>query len=65
MELNAFHIFLTVVEEMNFSRAANRLYITQQSLSGHIKRLEEHYHVRLFQRRPRLSLTPEGEAMVF
>ena len=65
MELNAFHIFLTVVEEMNFSRAANRLYITQQSLSGHIKRLEEHYHVRLFQRRPRLCLTPAGEAMVF
>ena len=64
MELNAFHIFLIVVEEMNFSRAANRLYITQQSLSGHIKRLEDHYHVKLFQRRPRLCLTPAGEAMV-
>ena len=64
MELNSFEIFLTVVEEMNFTRAAQRLYITQQSLSGHIKRLEDVYHVQLFRRRPTLRLTPEGEAMV-
>lgn len=64
MELSSFEIFLTVVEEMNFTRAAQRLYITQQSLSGHIKRLEDAYHVQLFRRRPTLRLTPEGEAMV-
>jgi len=61
--LNSLIIFLTVVEEMNFTRAAERLYITQQSLSGHIKRMEEHYGVKLFQRRPTLKLTAEGEAM--
>ena len=65
MELNSFSIFLMVAEEMNFTRAAERLYITQQSLSGHIKRLESHYNVRLFQRRPVLKLTTAGEAMVF
>lgn len=64
MELSSFEIFLTVVEEMSFTRAAQRLYITQQSLSGHIRRLEEAYHVQLFRRRPALRLTPEGEAMV-
>jgi len=64
MTLNAFSVFLTVVEEMNFTRAAERLYITQQSLSGCIRRLEEYYGVTLFQRRPTLKLTAEGEAMV-
>jgi DNA-binding transcriptional LysR family regulator len=65
MTLNSFTIFLTVVEEMNFTRAAHRLFITQQSLSGHIRRLEEEYGVTLFERKPVLKLTPEGENMVF
>ncbi len=65
MTLNSFTIFLTVVEEMNFTRAAHRLFITQQSLSGHIRRLEEEYGVTLFERKPSLKLTPEGENMVF
>ncbi len=65
MTLNSFTIFLTVVEEMNFTRAAHRLFITQQSLSGHIRRLEEEYGVTLFERKPALKLTPEGENMVF
>lgn len=64
MNLNTFSAFLTVVEEMNFTRAAERLYISQQALSGYIKRLEEHYGVTLFQRKPILKLTAEGEAMV-
>ncbi len=62
--LNAFSVFLTVVEEMNFTRAAERLFISQQALSGYIKRLETHYGVTLFQRKPNLKLTAEGEAMV-
>ncbi len=65
MDISAYTAFLTVVEEMNFTRAAKRLYITQQSLSGQIKRLEGHYHVELFHRRPHLKLTLEGEAMAF
>lgn len=65
MDLNSFAAFLTVAEEKNVTRAAKRLFVTQQSLSGQIKRLEEHYHVTLFQRRPFFQLTPEGEAMAF
>lgn len=65
MTLNTFTAFLTVVEEMNFTKAAQRLYVTQQSLSGQIKRLEEEFGVTLFERRPMLRLTPEGEKMVF
>lgn len=65
MELNTYAVFLAAAEEMSFTNAAKRLYMTQQGLSGHIRRLEEHYHVRLFERRPGLKLTPEGESMVF
>ena len=64
MNLNTFSAFLTLVEEMNFTRAAERLYISQQALSGYIKRLEEYYGVTLFRRKPTLKLTAEGEAMV-
>lgn len=65
MTLNTLQVFLTLVEEMNFTRAAQRLFITQQSLSGHIKRLEDEYGVQLFERRPSLKLTAQGENMVF
>lgn len=65
MTLNTLSVFLTLVEEMNFTRAAQRLFITQQSLSGHIRRLEEEYGVVLFERRPVLRLTAEGENMLF
>ena len=59
-----FQMFLLAAQEMNFSRAAEKAFVTPQCLSDHIKRLEEQYHVQLFQRRPRLQLTAEGEAMV-
>lgn len=65
MNLKSIEYFLVVAEEMNITRAAERLYITQQALSGSIKRLEEEYGVQLFERRPSFHLTPEGEQMVF
>lgn len=55
---------MLAAEEMNFSRAAERAFVTQQSLSDHIKKLEERYGAKFFTRRPKLSLTPEGEAML-
>lgn len=53
--------FLAAVEEMNFTKAAKRLYISQQSLSGHIAKLEEYYGLKLFDRNPPLTLTVAGE----
>lgn len=61
--LISFKMFMLVVEEMSISRAAARSFVTQQCVSDHIKRLEEDYGVTLFNRRPRLSLTPAGEEM--
>ncbi|GHS99985.1 LysR family transcriptional regulator [Synergistales bacterium] len=59
----SFRYFLTTIEEMHISRAAQRLCITQQTLSVHIKKLEEQYDVRLFERKPTLKLTLAGERM--
>ena len=65
VNIKSIEYFLVAAEEMNFTKAAERLFITQQALSGHIKRLEEEYRVRLFERHPSLRLTPEGEQMLF
>ena len=39
MNLRSIEYFLITVEEMNFTRAAERLYISQQALSssGHVE----------------------------
>ncbi len=55
--------FLMVAEELNITKAAQKAFISQQCMSNHIKRLEEAYNTRLFNRRPRLSLTPAGELL--
>ena len=65
MNLKTCQYFVALAEEMNFTKASESLHITQQSLSGSIKRLEEEYGVELFQRKPYLELTPAGETMLF
>lgn len=47
---------------MNISRAAERLYISHQCLSKYLKNLEKEYNVTFFERSPKLSLTPAGQA---
>ena len=56
-------MFILAVEEMNFTKAAHRSHVTQQCLSCHIKKLEDHYHTRLFERRPKLRLTTAGKSL--
>ena len=56
--------FVVTAEEMNFTKAAKRLYITQQTLSSHICKLEEYYGVRLFDRNPPLTLTAAGQSLL-
>lgn len=65
MNLKTCQYFIALAEEMNFTKASEALHITQQSLSGSIKRLEEEYGIELFQRKPFLKLTPAGETMLF
>ena len=53
--------FLVLAEELSYTQAAERLHISQQSLSAHIIRLEKQYGVQLFNREPPLRLTEAGE----
>ena len=55
--------FLVVAEEQNITRAAQRLYISQQSLSNHIRRLEKDFDTKLFERTPVMSLTYSGKKL--
>ena len=60
MTLENLEYFLVAAEELNFTEAARRLFITQQTLSSHISRIEKYYGIKLFDRKPPMSLTPEG-----
>lgn len=62
--MDDYDYFLMIAEESNISRAAKRAYISQQSLSKYLKRLEEAHGVPLFTRKPEFALTPAGRIVL-
>jgi len=64
MNLNQLKYFYTVCTDGSLSAAAERLYISQPSLSSSIKSLEKEFGVSLFNRRYKgMELTTEGKRL--
>lgn len=65
LNLRTIHYVITLAEEGSFTKAANRLYITQPSLSQAIKRFEDENDIQLFYRgQGRLLPTEEGKLFI-
>ena len=65
MDISALQAFIAVAESGSFSRAAERIYLTQPAISKRIAALEQDIGARLFDRVGRkIHLTPAGEALL-
>lgn len=64
MNLQTMEYFAVLARERSFTRAAEALHITQQSLSGHIASVEQELGTQLVVRRSPLELTYAGRAFL-
>ena len=65
MDIDALLAFVTIVNEKSFSRAAERLHLTQPAISKRIQNLEQNLKVKLFERLQReIRLTDAGEILL-
>ena len=63
MEIRQLEYFVAVAEEANFTRAAERVHISQSGVSAQVRQLEAELGTELFDRSGRaVQLTPAGEA---
>ncbi|WP_183041262.1 LysR family transcriptional regulator [Salipaludibacillus neizhouensis] len=61
MELTDLKVFLTVADQENFSKGADKLGYVQSNITNRIKKLESELEVTLFNRHPKgVSLTERG-----
>ena len=59
-----FLTFLSLCETRNYTKTAELLYVTQPSVTNHIKSLEKNYNVKLFTSNTKnFQLTPEGKLL--
>jgi DNA-binding transcriptional LysR family regulator len=65
VDLRLVRYFLVMAEELHFTAAARRLYVSQPALSNQIRRLETQLGAQLFDRGPRgVTLTAAGDAFL-
>lgn len=61
MDTVSLYFFTELAKEPNITHAAERLFISQQTLSNHLARLERYYGTKLIERSPTPALTPTGK----
>jgi len=65
LDVHQLNVFLAAAETLSFTQAAQRLHMTQPSVSQHIQALERHFEMQLFFRNGRnLELTEAGMALL-
>jgi DNA-binding transcriptional LysR family regulator len=64
LNLVSYYYFVEAAKDLHITNTAKRLFISQQNLSNHIQKLEQHYGVELFNRKPKLTLTFAGEKLL-
>lgn len=58
-------VFHTVAKRLNFTRAAEELFITQPAVTRHIKEIETHFKAKLFERNgSKIKLTAAGNTLL-
>jgi len=58
-------VFNTVAKRLNFTKAAEELFITQPAVTKHIQEIENYFKLKLFERNgTKIKLTPAGETLL-
>ena len=65
MNLRDLKYVIAVTETRHFGQAAERCFVSQPTLSGQIRKLEQELGVAMFERTNRsVDITPVGEAII-
>jgi DNA-binding transcriptional LysR family regulator len=65
MDLHQIEIFCAIVKHQSFSRAAETLFLTQPTVSGHMKNLEAELGVKLLDRMGKRAIATEAGEILF
>jgi len=63
MDIHQLRVFASVFRDKSFSKASKKMFLTQPTISSHIRSLEEEYNCKLFDRLGR-TIIPTKEAEV-
>jgi LysR family hydrogen peroxide-inducible transcriptional activator len=65
MNIRDLQYFAAVAESGHFGKAAEKCFVSQPTLSGQLRKLEEELGVSLFERQPKgVKLTPAGQSLL-
>ncbi|MDE2485378.1 MAG: LysR family transcriptional regulator, partial [candidate division NC10 bacterium] len=65
MDLHVLELFCRIVESGSFSKAADTMYLTQPTVSGHIKKLEKDVGIRLLDRLGHRATPTKGGSLLY